>query len=265
MVLIMLGLQGWLLLNARAVGVKNESFMLTLFFRDTVSTNRITEIKRHLEALPEVKAVQYTDREEAARQFQEELGEDFVEFLGYNPMPASLAVVFKPEHASEALFQNFDKKWAADPAVEKVDYPRNLLLAMAANMKKLSWILLGLGVFMAFIAITLINNTIRQAIYARRFLIRTMLLVGATQRFIRKPFIYSGITQGLLGGLVACLVMGGLVMLGEQQIPGLRELRNIEDLALLGLGLIAAGMLLSMICTFFAVRKYLNIKTDLLY
>ena len=136
---------------------------------------------------------------------------------------------------------------------------------MAENMKKLGWILLGMGALMAVLAISLINNTIRLAIYSRRFLIKTMLLVGATQRFIRWPFVYSGILQGLGGGILACLVLAGVLWFGEQQIPGLRELRNIRDLGLLGGGLILSGIVLSMICTYFAVRKYLNMKTDSLY
>ena len=265
MVLIMLGLQGWLILNARAISSKSDTFVLTVYFRDTTSISSILDIKKQFENLPGVKSVSYTDRETAARQFQEELGEDFVEFLGYNPMPASLGVIFKPEQADETFFLDFERKWTKHPDVEKVDYPRNLLLSMASNMKRLGWILLAAGALMALIAITLINNTIRLTIFARRFLIKTMLLVGATQKFIRRPFILSGIAQGFAGGILSCLMLAILLWFGEQQIPGLRELRNLQDLALLGAGLILSGVLLSLICTFFAVRKYLNIKTDQLY
>jgi cell division transport system permease protein len=265
MVLVMLGMQGWLLLSAKSAGSENESYMLTLYFRDTVGTARIMEMKKQIAGMQEVKSVEYTDREKAAALFKEELGEDFVDFLGYNPMPASLSVIFRPEFADENLFKDFDKRWSGNPNVEKVDYPRNLMLAMATNMKRLGWILLGIGFLMAIIAITLINNTIRLVIYSRRFHIKTMLLVGATQRFIRRPFVLSGIWQGLAGGGVAIIVLASLLWFGEKQIPGLQEMRNPEMLGMLAGGLLVAGVLLSVICTYFAVRKYLNIKADLLY
>ncbi|MFN5372563.1 MAG: cell division protein FtsX [Bacteroidia bacterium] len=266
MVLFMLGLMGLLLINARKLtDFTRESFTVTVFFRDSVDEDQMNSFRKSLEAEQFVKSVQFTSKDQAAADFQKELGEDFVDFLGYNPLPASLDVNFKPEFATDAFFAQTEQKWLQNEWVEQVSYPRNLIIKIVDNVQRISWIFLAFGAVLTLIAVTLINNTIRLAIYSKRFLIKTMLLVGATAGFIRRPFIVSGFIQGLIGGIIALLLLGGTLLLAENKIMGLREIRDVNYLGVLALAIVAGGVILSLICTFFAVRKYLNLKTDSLY
>lgn len=265
MVLVMLGLQGLLYINLRAASSENESYTMTLFFKDSIDGNVSLEFKKSLEKISEIKQVRFTSKEQAAEDFQEELGEDFVDFLGYNPMPPSVTVVFKPEFAGEAMLKEYEKRWEGNPIIEKVDYPRKLILALTENIKTLGWIFLSMSILLALIAITLINNTIRISIHANRFLIKTMQMAGATKAFIRRPFLLTGIYQGIFGGVLALLILTGLLGLAENKIPGIKEMRDLVFLGLLAVSLLITGIFLSFICTFFAVRKYLHLKTDSLY
>ena len=266
MVLFMLGLMGLLLINARKLtDVTREAFTVTLFFRDSVDDARVQQFSDSLGRLDFVKSTTFTTREQAAENFSKELGEDFVDFLGYNPLPPSIDVNFKPEFANNAYFAKTEREWLANPMVEQVSYPRNLINKIVDNMQKLSWFFLAFGAVLTLIAVTLINNTIRLAIYSKRFLIKTMLLVGATAGFVRGPFLRTGLLQGFVGGIIAVLLIAGVLLLAESRIEGLREIRDLRLLGMLAGGVVLGGIILSWICTFFAVRKYLNLKTDSLY
>ncbi len=266
MVLFMLGLLGLLLVDAKKLSdTTRESFQVSVFFRDSVDDAQILVFKQELDAKPYVKSTAFVTRAEAAANFQKDLGEDFVEFLGYNPLPASIDVRFNVDFTNEGDFQKIEKEWLANPLVAQVDYPRNLINQIISNMRKLSWFFLAFSVILTFIAVTLINNTIRLSIYSKRLLIRTMQLVGATRGFIRGPFLRASFMQGFAGGLVAIALLAGMIALGEQQIPELRQLRDFNLLGILAGGILIGGIGLSWICTFFAVRKYLHLKTDSLY
>jgi cell division transport system permease protein len=266
MVLFILGLLGLLMVNAKKLSdTTRGSFRVSLFFKDTVDEVQILDFQKELELNQVISSTVFVTKTQAAAEFQKQLGEDFVEFLGYNPLPASLDVTFKPNFTETADFEKMEREWLKNPLVEKVDYPRNLIIKIIATTQKLSWFLLAFSALLLVIAISLINNTIRLSIYSKRFLIKTMQLVGATRGFIRGPFLRAGFFQGFFGGLVAAGLLAGLLLLGEQQIPELKELRDLQLLAILGGSLLAGGVILSWICTFFAIRKYLNLNTDSLY
>lgn len=266
MVMFMLGLMGLMLINARKLtDFTRESFTVTVFFRDSVEESQILHFKEELARREFVKSSVYTNKEQAAKDFEKELGEDFVDFLGYNPLPASLDINFKPQFANEAYFSKTEKEWLSNPLVQQVSYPRNLIVKIIDNIQKISWVFLAFGAVLTLIAVTLINNTIRLAIYSKRFLIKTMLLVGATTGFIRRPFLTTGILQGFLGGLIAVLLLAGTLIIAENRILGLKEIRDFQWLGILAGSVVLGGIILSWICTFFAVRKYLNLKTDSLY
>jgi cell division transport system permease protein len=266
MVLFILGLLGLLMVNAKKLSdTTRGSFRVSLFFKDTVDEVQILNFQKELENNPVISSTVFVTKTQAAAEFQKQLGEDFVEFLGYNPLPASLDVTFKPNFTESTDFENMEREWLKNPLVEKVDYPRNLIIKIIATTQKLSWFLLAFSALLLVIAISLINNTIRLTIYSKRFLIKTMQLVGATRGFIRGPFLRAGFFQGFFGGLLAAGLLAGLLLLGEQQIPELKELRDLQLLAILGGSLLAGGVILSLICTFFAIRKYLNLNTDSLY
>jgi cell division transport system permease protein len=266
MVLLMLGLLGLLLVNAKKLSdTTRESFTVSVFFKDSVDDASILKFKSELETREYIKTTTFITREEAAESFQKDLGEDFVEFLGYNPLPASLDIRFNNSFTEEEDFQRLETEWMANPIVAQIDYPRNLIGKIVDNMKKLSWFFLAFSAILTFIAVTLINNTIRLAMYSRRFIIRTMQLVGATRGFIRRPYIFSGLLQGFLGGVIAVILIAITVYFGEKEIPELREMRDLRLLGILAGAIVLGGVILSWICTFFAVRKYLNLKTDSLY
>lgn len=266
MVLLMLGMLGLLLVNAKKLSdTTRESFTVSIFFRDSVDDVQILKFKEELEANEVIKATTFITRAEAAESFQKDLGEDFVEFLGYNPLPASIDVQFNNSFTEEEDFARLEEEWMASTLVAQIDYPRNLINKIVDNMRKLSWFFLAFSAILAFIAVTLINNTIRLAIYSKRLLIRTMQLVGATKGFIRKPYLISGLTQGFLGGIIAVGLLAAALWWGEQEIPELREMRDMKLLGMLAGAIMASGIVISWICTFFAVRKYLNLKTDSLY
>jgi cell division transport system permease protein len=266
MVLFMLGMLGLLLVNAKKLSdTTKESFTVSIFFKDSVNDAQILAFQNELNAAPYTRSTVFTDKTTAAKQFQEQLGEDFVDFLGYNPLPASIDVNFKTDYTDQKKFNEIEQNWLRNPMVEKIDYPRNLINQIAENMRKLSWFFLAFSAVLLFIAVTLINNTIRLAIYSKRFLIKTMQLVGAKKSFIRAPFLTTSLLQGFLGSLVAIGLLTGVLAFAEHKIPDLKSIRDIQLLAMLAGAILFAGVFLSFICTFFAVRKYLNLNTDSLY
>jgi cell division transport system permease protein len=266
MVLFMLGMLGLLLVNAKKLSdTTKESFTVSIFFKDSVNDAQILAFQNELNAAPYTRSTVFTDKTKAAKEFQDQLGEDFVDFLGYNPLPASIDVNFKKDFTDQHKFNEIEQTWLRNPMVEKIDYPRNLINQIAENMRKLSWFFLAFSAVLLFIAVTLINNTIRLAIYSKRFLIKTMQLVGAKKSFIRAPFLTTSLLQGFLGSLVAIGLLTGVLAFAEHKIPDLKSIRDIQLLSMLGGAILFAGVFLSFICTFFAVRKYLNLNTDSLY
>lgn len=266
MVLCMLGILGLLFIGAdKLSSITRESLVVTLFFKENVSDEQVLAFQKKLEKEEYVRATKFISKEDAAEEFQKELGEDFLDFLGYNPLPAAIDVNFKPEYAEQSFFEALEKKWMTDPKIERVDYPANLVEKIVSNMRKIGWVFLAIAALLTFISITLINNTIRLAIYSRRFLIRTMQLVGATRQYIRRPFLLASLLQGFIGGVLALLILGALLYFGERQLPELKEIRDVRLLGILAGAVLGAGVFLSFICTFFAVRKYLHLKSDSLY
>jgi len=223
------------------------------------------ELAESLKIKTEVSEVIFIDQAQAAIDFSKMVGEDFVEFLGYNPLPSTIEINFKPEFADVVKLQLFKTNLLQNALIEGAEFPESEINKINRNIQKMGWILLGIGAILILIAISLINNTIRLIIYSRRVLIKTMLLVGATKAFVRKPFLWSGTQQGLAGGIIAVLILAGLYLLGEQQFAELKETRDLFLLGILGAGIVLLGMTLSFICTFFAVRKYIKIKTDNLF
>lgn len=222
-------------------------------------------LAQSLRSKAEVSEVTYIDQAQAALDFSKMVGEDFVDFLGYNPLPSTIEINFKPEFADAEKLQSFKTTLIQNSMVEGAEFPESDINKINKNIQKMGWILLGIGAILILIAISLINNTIRLIIYSRRVLIKTMLLVGATKAFVRKPFLWSGTQQGLVGGIIAVVILSVLYLLGEQQFEELKETRDLFLLGILGGGIVLLGMSLSFICTFFAVRKYIKIKTDNLF
>jgi cell division transport system permease protein len=266
LVLFMVGLVGILLLNTRKLSdYVKEHVGISLYLNDDVREVDIFSLQKMLDARPYVKETRYITREKAAEDFQQEMGEDFVSFLGYNPLPASIDVKLHANYANPDSFAVLEKEFRTFPQVADVAYQKDLIYAVNLNVRKISLGLMLFGVLLALIALTLINNTIRLAVYSKRFIIRTMQLVGARNGLIRRPFLIRGVTQGLIGACLAFVLLLLTLYLAEKQLEGLF---SFSDYALLGVifgVMVVTGAGLAFVSTWLSVNKYLHIKTDLLY
>lgn len=268
LVLFLLGILGVLLLQANAVAqYVKENFQVTLILNDTVSQETIDSLTGALQHNEMVRSCTVITKEEAAKKLQAELGEDFVQFLGYNPLNASIDVSFKAEYVNDSLFQRIDKTTAQLGFIKEVFYQKTLVEKINHNLKTISIVILGFSAILLFVAVVLINNTIRINLYARRMLIRSMQLVGATRNFIRNPFLVKAMLHGLYAALVAGLMVYSLVYLVRTKYSEL-NLFIVNDTtmwaALIG-GLILAGVLISLISTYFAVNKWLGKRANELF
>ncbi|MDQ3192137.1 MAG: permease-like cell division protein FtsX [Bacteroidota bacterium] len=266
LVLFMLGLIGLIVLHAKKLSdhVK-ENIGVSIILKENVKEVDIIHLQKSLDASNYVKSTEYITKEQAAKNLQEDLGEDFISFLGFNPLLSSIDVHLHASFANNDSIAWIEKDLLSNTKIKEVFYQKSLVEMVNENLKKISFILLGFSLLLLMIAIVLINNTIRLSIYSKRFLIKSMQLVGATRGFIRKPFILNGIAQGILGALIAIGLLVGVLYLAQQEIPELFELQD-RQLFLFIFGIVLVlGILISWICTTFAVTKFLRLKTEDLY
>jgi cell division transport system permease protein len=266
LVLFLLGLIGLIFLHAEKLSdYVKENVGFSIMIREGVKETGILELKKRLDLEPYVKSAEYIPKERAADQLQEELGEDFIGFLGYNPLLHSIDLRLKASYTNTDSIARIEHKLLSRPEVKEVFYQKSLIELINKNLNKISLVLLGFSAVMLFIAIVLINNTIRLAIYSKRFLIRSMQLVGATEGFIRLPFLEKAVVNGLLSSLLAIGMLVITLYFIVEQLPELLALQDPIRLAILVLLIIAMGIGISWTSTYLSVRKYLRIKTDLLY
>ncbi len=266
MVLLMIGLLGLILVNANNLSrYVKENIVLNVFVDDAAHETDVLQLQKQLEANPMVKQTQYVSKELAARNLQKDLGEDFVKFLGYNPLSQSLDVYLKAEYANNTDIDKFKNELLKNPLVKEVKYQQSLVDQMNKNLTNISLVILAFASIFVILSVALINNTIRLAIYSQRFLIKSMQLVGATKGFIRKPFLLYGIWHGLLGGLIAIIILVGTLSLAYKEIPDLIILRNYTEFGIVFIVVIGVGIFISGFSTFLAVNKYLRLKVYNLY
>ncbi|MFA6085399.1 cell division protein FtsX [Mucilaginibacter sp.] len=266
MVLLMIGLLGLILVHANNLSrYVKENIVLNLFMDDSAHETDVLQLQKQLDTNPMVKQTQYVSKELAARNLQKDLGEDFVKFLGYNPLSQSLDVYLKADYANNAGIEKFKAALLKNPLVKEVKYQQSLVDQMNSNLTSISLIILAFAGIFIILSVALINNTIRLAIYSQRFLIKSMQLVGATKGFIRKPFLLYGIWHGLLGGLISVVILIGTLYLANKQIPDLVILQNYTEFGIVFLGVIGLGIFISAFSTFLAVNKFLRLKIYDLY
>jgi cell division transport system permease protein len=266
LVLFLLGLAGFLILNVQNLSrhVK-ENIGFNIELKDNIREADIQQFRKILDAKKFVKSTEYITREQAAIETQKALGEDFISFLGYNPLPASVKVKLNAPWANPDSISRIESELKKYPQVSEMYYRKTLIHEINDNVKKISLIIFSFTLLLLLISLTLINNTIRLSVYSKRFLIHTMQLVGATRGFIRRPFIYKGAYYGLLSAMISILLLMGTIYIVQNQIEGLIDFIDPGILALLFVGVIITGIIISSISTFFAVNKYLNLNTDALY
>ena len=266
LVLFLLGLIGLLVLNANRLAIHvKENIGFSVILKEQAKEVDIIRLQKNLDAKTYVKSTDYITREEAARQTMEELGEDFIEFLGYNPLPASIDVKFYAEYANTDSIAAIEQELQRFDEVQEIMYQKSLIHLVNENVRKISLIILTFSGLMFFIAVALINNTIRLSVYARRFLINTMQLVGATRSFIRKPFLFRSASHGIYAAFIAILLLVGVIYLIQKEFMEVISFNDIEILGILFVLVILLGIILNWISTFFAINKYLRMKSDDLY
>ena len=266
LVLLMIGLLGLIMVHAKNLSnYVKENIVLNVIVSEGAKEVDVLALQKQLDTHPYVLKSQYVSKELAARNLQKDLGEEFVEFLGYNPLLSSIDIYMKAEHANNASIQSFSNELTKNPMVKEVIYQKSLVDMVNQNIKVIGLVILAFACVLLIISIALINNTIRLSIYSQRFLIKSMQLVGATKGFIRKPFLAYGVLHGLLGALIAIILLLITLYVAQQQIPELVILRNWVEFALVFAGVLAIGVMISLFSTYFAVSKYLRLKIYDLY
>ena len=266
LVLFLVGLLTLLVFNARYLNKYiRENIGLTLVLNEDVREVDLMQLQKLLSAQPEVKSATYVNAETAAKVLQEELGEDFIGFLGYNPLHATIDVkLFAPYTQNDSLTK-LEQKFLTFNNVEEVYYQRNLVHLINENSNKISLIILVLGLVMLLIFFALINNTIRLSIYSNRFIINTMQLVGATQSFIRRPFVNKSLMQGFIGAVLANLSLLLLIISYKSQFQEIIHFNNHNLILVIFAIVFLAGLLISWLSTTLAVNKFLRLQYDELF
>jgi len=266
LVLFLIGIMGLLLLNGQKLSrhVK-ENIGFTVILENSIKEVDMIRLQKNLDASGYVKSTEYITKEQAAKQLQDELGEDFISFLGYNPLFPSIEVRLFAEYANLDSIKKIEQKILSYSQVKEVSYQKSLIEIVNKNIKKISMVLLAFSGMLLLISLSLINNTIRLSIYARRFIIKTMQLVGATHPFVRAPFILKSLTQALISIFISYILLGSVIYLIEDQLPELALLNDIDTIAILFSCVFVIGIAMVYISTWFAVNKYLRLRSNDLY
>ena len=266
LVLFLLGLLGLLVLNAKKVADHfKEQVTVTIFLKDNAKDVEIKQLEKSLAMADYVKSTVFVSKEQAAEFMKAESGEDFMDFLGENPLKNSIDVNLKADFVTSEKLQIIANEATSKNFVEDVSYDNDLVNLMNDNVKKISFWVLLLSALFTLIAVLLINSSIRLAVYSKRFTIKTMQMVGATKRFIRKPFILRSVKLGVIGAILALTGMAFVLYFVDKTFPEL-ELLN-KPILLIGLFafIFLLGIFITWISTFFATQRFLNLNTDKLY
>jgi cell division transport system permease protein len=266
LVLFMLGLVGILLLNTRQISViVKENIGFSVILKESVKEADILSLQKSLDASRYVKSTEYITKERAAKEFQKELGEDFVSFLGFNPLLSAIEVKLYAPYANPDSINIIEKDLQKYDQVKEVNYQKSLVHLINENVRKISISILIFCGLLFIVAISLINNTIRLSIYAKRFIINTMQLVGATRSFIRTPFLLKSILHGILGAGIAIVLIILTLFWAEKQLEDIVKLTDLNSIFILCLLLMLTGIIINVVSTWFAVNKFLKLRTDELY
>lgn len=242
-----------------------ENISFSIVLKDALSTTEIKKMQKQLDALPYIKSTTYISKEQAAKELEEELGENPETFLGFNPLQASIEVKLHSEYANPDSLQHIEKAIKNYTTVSDLLYRKDMMQMVNENVKQVSLILLTLAVILMAISFVLISNTIRLLIYSKRFLIHTMKLVGATAGFIRRPFIWYNLVSGFFASILAILMLTGALYYLQNELDGFIRLLDFQTLLFVFTGVLVMGILLSTVATVFAVNKYLRMNVDKLY
>ncbi|MBQ6653038.1 MAG: permease-like cell division protein FtsX [Prevotella sp.] len=266
LVLILLGLVVFSVLTARNLSAYvKQNLVVTLFLDNEVTPSEASKLAARLKSRTYVNGLDYISREQALKEGIETLGADPSEFIGENPFSSSMELTLKSDYANNDSLAWIAKELKAYPKVTEIKYQKDLIEAVNRNLAKISLVLLVLAVLLTFVSFSLINNTVRLGIYARRFSIHTMKLVGASWGFIRRPFVRRAVVVGLIAAVIACLVLGGLIWLLYRHEPEILTVITWEVLAITAAVVFVFGILITAMCANISVNKFLRMKAGELY
>lgn len=266
LVLFFVGILGLFLLNTQNIASYfKEQIVMTVYLKDNAKDIEITQLQKKVQLNPATKKINYIQKEEAAAQYARDIGEDFLEFLGYNPLLNSIDIYFNAAYVNTVGLTETKAELETADFVDEVVFDQPLVTLLDENILRISYVLGITTLFFIAIALLLINSSIRLSIYSKRFIIKTMQLVGATKSFIRKPFILTHLRLGVLSSFLALLGLGFVFLELNRRFPELNMLDNPMGLVVVFVGVLTLGIGITGVSTFFATQRYLNLKSDAIY
>lgn len=266
LVLFLLGILGLFVINSKRLSDNfKEEIAMTVFFKNEATDSTLNAFGEELKTAKFAKKFVYVSKEKAAEQHKKVIGEDFMQFLGVNPLQNSFDINLKADYVNNIEITKIQNRLRKNEMIADIVYDKQLVTLVNDNVKNISmWILIISGVF-AFVSVLLINSSMRLSIYANRFIIKTMQMVGATKSFIRKPFIKRSIILGIIGSVLAIIALIGVLIYIQTNFPNLGILDDQLLITLVLLGVLVLGIVITWISTFFATQRFLNLRTDDLY
>ena len=265
-VLLFIGFIGIILLNTKKVAdYFKEQIVMTVYLEDTSKDIEITQLQKRLLLNNATKKLNFITKEDAAEIFSNEIGENFVEFLGHNPLLNSIDIYFNASFINNTFLKQISNSIKENKFINEVVYDEPLINILNNNIEKISYILIITSVLFLFIAVLLINSSIRLSIYSKRFIIKTMQLVGAKKHFIQKPFLIQHLKIGLISSLFSIVALSIIFYQLNIYFPELKILESKNEIIIVFTSILFIGTSISIISTFLASKKYLNLKTEKIY
>lgn len=266
LVLFLLGILGLFVINSKRLSDNfKEEIVMTVFFKTEATDSVTNAFNNELKASKFAKSFAYVSKEKAAEAHKKVIGEDFMQFLGVNPLQNSFDIHLKADFVTNPQIAKIQTTLRQNDMIADIVYDKQLVTLVNDNIKNISmWILIISGLF-AFVSVLLINSSLRLSIYANRFIIKTMQMVGATKSFIRKPFIQRSVILGLIGAVLAVLALTGVLIYLQTSFPNLGIMENKLAIVVVLIGVLVLGIVITFISTYFATQRFLNLRTDDLY
>ena len=265
-VLFFVGILGLFLLNTQSLASHfKEQIVMTVYLKDSAKDIEITQMQKKIQLNSSTKRVQFKSKEEAAEEYARDIGEDFVEFLGFNPLLNSIDIYFNASYVNALSLNQTKTEIEISDFVAEVVYDQPLVTLLEKNIERISFVLLISTALFVVIALLLINSSIRLSIYSKRFVIKTMQLVGATKSFIRRPFILSHLSLGIISSFLALTALNFLLWEVNKRFPEIEIMQQTSELMIVFGSVLILGISITGVSTFFATQRYLNLKTDAVY
>ena len=265
-VLFFVGILGLFLLNTKSLASHfKEQIVMTVYLKDSAKDIEITQMQKKIQLNSSTKRIQFKSKEEAAEEYARDIGEDFVEFLGFNPLLNSIDIYFNAAYVNALSLNQTKTEIEISDFVAEVVYDQPLVTLLEKNIERISFVLLISTALFVVIALLLINSSIRLSIYSKRFVIKTMQLVGATKSFIRRPFILSHLSLGIISSFLALTALNFLLWEVNKRFPEIEIMQQTSELMIVFGSILILGISVTGVSTFFATQRYLNLKTDAVY